>query len=169
MMYLIDANILIQAKNFHYDMAFCPAFWDFVDQEASTDSIASIQFVYDELADGDDLLAEWVKERKGDISFLALDDAETQEKYREIVNYVVSNGFGQAHIDRFLAGADPWLIAKASVLGAKLVTHEVLAVGPIIRKVKIPNICNAFGVSYINPFDMIRNIGSQFVLSTTVP
>lgn len=150
-------------------MEFCPAFWDFIDQEASTSKIASISFVYDELADGDDSLADWIKERKDEIPFFALADGATQAKFIETANYVNSNGFGQAHVDRFLAGADPWLIAKASVLGATLVTHEVLAHGPNIKKVKIPNICKAFGVTYINPFEMIRTIGTQFVLSSPVP
>ena len=164
-MYLLDANVLIQAKNLHYSMDFCPAFWDFIDRKAPSSTIASISFVYDELVAGSDELAVWVKERKDDISFLDLSDRETQLKYIEIVNYVNSNGFGQAHIDRFLDGADPWLIAKASVMGATLVTHEVLAVGTGIKKVKIPNICKAFGVEYINPFEMISNLGANFVLS----
>jgi|FLOH01.1.fsa_nt_gi hypothetical protein len=164
MMYLVDANVLIQAKNLHYSMDFCPAFWDFIDREAPRSTMASISLVYDELLTGDDELAEWIKERKDDISFLELSDIETQLKYIEIVNYVNSNGFGQAHIDRFLAGADPWLIAKSSVMGATLVTHEVLIVGTGIKKVKIPNICKAFGVKYINPFKMIKNLGAHFVL-----
>lgn len=163
---MIDANILIQAKNLHYNMEFCPAFWDFIDQEASRAKIASISFVYDELADGDDSLADWIKERKEQIPFLELDDEATQLKFAEIANYVNSNGFGQTHIDRFLTGADPWLIAKASVLGATLVTHEVL-VPVTTTKVKIPNICNIFGVRYIGPFEMIRTIGTKFVLSNT--
>ena len=165
MMYLVDANVLIQAKNLYYGMDFCPAFWDFIDREAPRSTLASISFVYDELVAGSDELAEWIKERKDDIPFLELSDPETQLKYTEIVNYVNSNGFGQAHIDRFLSGADPWLIAKASVMGATLVTHEVLAVGTVIRKVKIPNICNAFGVKYINPFKMINDLGGSFILA----
>lgn len=147
-------------------MEFCPAFWDFIDQESSRHTIASISFVYDELTDGDDSLADWIKERKDEIQFLALDDEATQVKYKEIVNYVATNGFGQTHVNRFLAGADPWLIAKASVLGAILVTHEVLAPMTTTR-VKIPNICNIFGVDYIGPFEMIRAIGTKFVLSNT--
>ena len=28
MAYLLDANVFIQAKNLHYGLDFCPAFWD---------------------------------------------------------------------------------------------------------------------------------------------
>ena len=29
-MYLLDANSYIQAKNLHYQMSFCPAYWDWL-------------------------------------------------------------------------------------------------------------------------------------------
>ena len=28
MAYLLDANVFISAKNLHYGLDFCPAFWD---------------------------------------------------------------------------------------------------------------------------------------------
>lgn len=31
-MYLLDANTYIQAKNLHYQMSFCPAYWDWLDE-----------------------------------------------------------------------------------------------------------------------------------------
>jgi hypothetical protein len=30
MAYLLDANVFMQAKNLHYGMDFCPAFWDWL-------------------------------------------------------------------------------------------------------------------------------------------
>ena len=30
MAYVLDANIFIQAKNLHYGLDFCPAFWDWL-------------------------------------------------------------------------------------------------------------------------------------------
>lgn len=30
MTYLLDANVFIQAKNLHYGLDFCPAFWDWL-------------------------------------------------------------------------------------------------------------------------------------------
>ena len=35
MAYLLDANVFIQAKNLHYGMDFCPAFWDWLIQQNS--------------------------------------------------------------------------------------------------------------------------------------
>jgi len=30
MSYLLDSDVLIQAKNLHYGLDFCPAFWDWL-------------------------------------------------------------------------------------------------------------------------------------------
>jgi hypothetical protein len=30
MAYLLDANVFIAAKNLHYGLDFCPAFWDWL-------------------------------------------------------------------------------------------------------------------------------------------
>ena len=30
MAYLLDANVFIQAKNLHYGLDFCPAFWEWL-------------------------------------------------------------------------------------------------------------------------------------------
>ena len=30
MAYLLDADVFIQAKNLHYGLDFCPAFWDWL-------------------------------------------------------------------------------------------------------------------------------------------
>ncbi len=33
MAYLLDANVFISAKNLHYGLDFCPAFWDWLIRE----------------------------------------------------------------------------------------------------------------------------------------
>ena len=63
----------------------------------------------------------------------------------------------------FLEKADPWLIAKAMVTGAVVVTHESL-VSDNTKKVKVPNICKQFGVSCINTFDFLRGTKAKFGL-----
>jgi hypothetical protein len=30
MKYLLDANVFVQAKNLHYGLDFCPAFWEWL-------------------------------------------------------------------------------------------------------------------------------------------
>jgi hypothetical protein len=39
MLYLLDTNIFIQAKNLHYGMDFCPAFWDWLVEQHDRDRV----------------------------------------------------------------------------------------------------------------------------------
>nr|WP_219988826.1 DUF4411 family protein [Leucothrix pacifica] len=135
-MYLLDANTYIQAKNSYYNMAFCPAYWDWLDQQAELRQVGSISEVYDELVCGSDELAEWVKGRRD--HFIPTVSDDIQGAMGDVANYVMSlPSKTQSNIDIFLAKADPWLIASAVVEGHILVTHEVWQ-DPNSKKVKIP-------------------------------
>jgi hypothetical protein len=162
--YLLDANTLIEAKNRHYGMDFCPAFWDFIELEATKTTLASIDMVYDELKEYGDDLSQWVKDRKKLIYNISSANLDIQKKFMKIADFVNKHPvYSQSEKDRFLSGADPWLIACASVMECVIVTHEVI-VPANSKKVKIPNIAQNFEVSWISPFDMIRKLGGKFVL-----
>jgi len=49
MPYLLDANVFIQAKNLHYGLDFCPAFWDWLIEANARGLVYSIEKVGDEL------------------------------------------------------------------------------------------------------------------------
>jgi len=164
MLYLLDANIFIQAQNLHYSMDFCPAFWDFLKQEAAKTMLASTDMVYDELKSYGDEVSFWVEEQHEEIFTISSEDQEIQTKFVEVADYVSKHPlYKPSEKDRFLDGADPWLIATASVMGTTIVTHEALA-PPNTTKVKIPNIAKEFGVNYCNPYEMIRGLGAKFVI-----
>ena len=63
MVYLLDANVFIQAKNLHYGMDFCPAFWDWLIKKNEAEQVFSIEKVADELVAGDDDLSNWANQR----------------------------------------------------------------------------------------------------------
>lgn len=58
MSYLLDANVFIQAKNLHYGLDFCPAFWEWIMENNNAGSVYSIDKVADEIAAGADELSE---------------------------------------------------------------------------------------------------------------
>lgn len=160
MQYCIDANTFIEAKNIHYAMDFCPGFWDMIDKNTKS-SIFSISQVYDELSAGNDELAEWTKDRKESGLFIDTFDEPTQRVFQRIADYVIAN-YEIEHAEHFLKGADAWLIAKCKTIEATVVTKEVLAPGA--KKVKIPNICKHFGVSFIQTHEMIRDVSAKYIL-----
>jgi hypothetical protein len=61
----------------------------------------------------------------------------------------------------FAAGADGWLIAYARTQGLVVVTNEQPAPASK-RRVKIPDVCNAFGVNYVETFAMLRALSASF-------
>ncbi len=74
MAYLLDANIFIQAKNLHYGMDFCPAFWEWLIANNAAGTVFSIEKVGDEIEAGGDELSDWAAQR-GSEFFLKPDPA----------------------------------------------------------------------------------------------
>ena len=70
MAYLLDANVFIAAKNLHYGLDFCPAFWDWLIACNAAGSLFSIEKVGDEVQAVADELCDWAVER-GDRFFPA--------------------------------------------------------------------------------------------------
>jgi len=147
--YLLDANTYIQAKNQYYGMDICPAYWDWLDQQFQQRLVASVKMIGRELRDLRTLSPTTTKKPKLFFS--------------SIIQAVMQGDYNQGNRDSFLAKADPWIIAKARVIGAAVVTHEsVLA--PNTRKVKVPNICHQFDVPCVNTFQFLRELNARFVL-----
>jgi hypothetical protein len=59
MSYLLDTDVFIRAKNLHYGLDFCPAFWDWLVHKANAGLVFSIDKVADEIKAGQDELTEW--------------------------------------------------------------------------------------------------------------
>src|SRR3970040_882728 len=69
MAYLLDADVFIRAKNLHYGLDFCPAFWDWLIAQNASARVFSIEKVGDEVQAVDDELSGWARPR-GDAFFL---------------------------------------------------------------------------------------------------
>ena len=67
MKYLLDTNILIEAKNGFYAFDLCPGFWEWI---KAYQDMRSIQMVKDEILEGNDLLSEWTDSELSDDYFL---------------------------------------------------------------------------------------------------
>lgn len=156
--FCLDANVLIEAKNGPYPFDIVPAFWSWLDAQFNSGTIYSSVFVYDELIQYDDDLSEWVKPRK---EFFIEPDESIQSKYGEIINHVQQNNRSEAEAEKFLAGADPWVIAHALVGGDTLVTREK-RVGENSKKIKIPNVCDQLGgTRCIDTYQLMRQLKAQ--------
>lgn len=163
MKHLLDANTLIEAKNRYYGMTICPAYWQWLLLQNMALQLASIAPVKDELTKGNDELAGWAKDNAA--FFNSITDEPTQAAFAQVAALVASQAqhMKVGAMEEFLAGADPWLIAKAITTGATVVTHEVLNLD-VKRKFIIPNLCEQLKVPYLNTFELLHRLDARFVL-----
>jgi len=157
----LDANVFIEAKKGPYGMDIVPAFWDWLDQQVSAGIIYSSTLVYDELVAGNDELARWTRARKNSGLF-EQPSAQVQQYFQAIANFAETQ-YPQHEAGKFLNSADPWIVAHAMNNHSIVVTYETLAPSSS-QRIKIPNICQHFGVSCMGPYQMLRQLGARFVL-----
>ncbi len=160
MLYLLDTNIFIQAKNLHYGLDFCPAFWDWLVEQHGRGRVHSIEKVGDELAAGNDDLSTWAAGR-GDTFFLA-PDQPMLGALATVSTWVNGQQYRPAAVSAFLQDADYYLVAHALAHKCTVVTHEVASDG--VKAVKIPNVCIGVKVKCGTPYELLRRERARFVL-----
>lgn len=159
--FILDTNVFIQAEKGPYAKDIFPAFWDWLDQQMEAGTICSSYLVYQELTKGTDQLAEWAKDR-ADTAWFPTPSPEAQLVFGRISQFVVEQ-CEEAHANVFLSGADPWIISQAVEMQAVVVTQEK-KVPPNSPKVKIPNVCEQFNVTYSNTVGLLRELSARFTL-----
>ena len=166
-LFCLDTSVYIQAYRNYYPFDLAPGFWEALKRAAQEGKICSPITVYDEITEGSqDPLAEWAKTLK-DVLFQNPDERVVEE-YQKIVNFVGEQYHDEHYIREFLSKADPWVVAHALAHGLTVVTMESLKneqrnphSGQIVGKIKIPNVCRHFKVSWTNTFDLLRQLGVQ--------
>ena len=160
MAYLLDANVFIAAKNLHYGLDFCPAFWDWLVQKQAEGIVFSVEKVRDEVLAVADDLADWIDQR--DPSFFLAVDATSFPSLAAVSEWATGNRYDQAAVTTFLQIADYYLVAQALAGQHTVVTHEVPSA--TTRKIKIPDACIGLGISFMTPFQMLRRERARFIL-----
>lgn len=160
MSYLLDSDVFIQAKNLHYGLDFCPAFWDWLIATNTAGLVFSTEKVDDEIDAGADELAAWAATR-GDGFFLK-PDAAILPALATVSSWATGQNYEPAAVSTFLQVADFYLVAHALAHGHVVVTHEVAAAST--KKIKIPSACIGVGVKCMSPFEMLRHERARFVL-----
>jgi len=171
MAYLIDADVLIEAKDRYYGFAFCPGFWDWLSQKKNSNQVLSVKAVGDEIGAGQDQLSIWCAGH-GATMFVPVDPPTTLAMATVSATVAAMQVNGQpytaAAITEFFAAADYYLIAYALAHGHTVVTNEkghAQGQQPSVKRLKIPNVCVAVGVTHATVFEMLANGGASLVLA----
>lgn len=160
MAYLLDANVFIQAKNLHYGLDFCPAFWEWLIANNAGGAVFSIEKVGDEIAAGGDDLSDWAAQRGN--GFFLKPDAALLPALGTVSVWASGQNYEPAAVNTFLQVADYYLVAHALAHGHSVVTHEIASTST--KRIKIPNACIGLNIKFMTPYEMLRSERARFVL-----
>jgi len=160
MAYLLDSDVLMEARKKHYGFDICPGFWDWIIAQHAAGMVLSVEKVREEIGAGNDVLVTWAAAQPE--GFFADVDAATLAVFARVSTWAAGQAYTQGAVADFLQKADYYLVAHALAHGCTVVTHEVPSNS--INKIKIPDACNGLGVPFINPFEMLRRERARFIL-----
>jgi hypothetical protein len=158
--YVLDANVFINAKNLHYGLDFCPAFWEWLVHGANTGVVFSIDKVADEIEAGADELLRWARTQGRNLFHRT--PAALAAQFGHVSSWATSQQYTPAAINTFLQAADFYLVAHALAGGHIVVTHELISDSRV--RIKIPSACIGLGVRFMTPYQMLRIERARFVL-----
>ena len=163
-MFLLDANILMTAADFHYPVDVVPNFWGQILEMLDAGEAMIPKSVHDELGVyKQKWTSDWVATKVSPQHILE-ENASHIQKLTEITNWVMYErqpAFPSKELRRFFKGADPKIIAAAAVEKCTIVTYEKPVADPNSKKAKIPDIAAQFGVKCVNPVEMFRQLGRK--------
>jgi hypothetical protein len=145
MIYVVDTCVF---RNIFHNVyrSVVPEIWNALEYMLSSDEIVSVKEVYKELEltfskDGDAI--SWIKKYKSKFTIATNEEALIVSKIYADRNF--QNGVREKNIINGMPVADAFLVAKAKILSATVVTREIFRP----HAASIPNICAAFKVGCI--------------------
>jgi hypothetical protein len=155
--YWVDANSFIWGARDPFPMSGMMAYWSWFEKQVASGKITSHRMVIDEVLAGTkktdtDPLIVWVRSRKDKLADSAAESKDCQELVGKLCQFSYDT-FGPAKTAEFTRGADLWLIARAKLDDGAVVTQESDK-----KPVRIPTVCNHFGVPFKTIFQMNREL-----------
>lgn len=146
--YCFDTSAIIDAGDRHYPFDLFPTFWIRMHQLVESGRLIAPEMLLTELSAKDDECLKWADDRKDKI-IIPVDIA-----LQEQLAVIMANHPKLVNIEKNRSGGDPFFIAQAIIGGCVLVTGETPSGSE--KKPRIPDVCIAMGVPYINILGLIR-------------
>ncbi len=157
MLYLLDANVIITAKDNYYAIDQVPEFWDWLVHQGASGTIKMPRETFEEVSAGgdkEDAFYNWRKDKATAAALLLEEEADPAKVAR-----VVEQGYATDLTDAEILGmgADPFLVAYALDRADRtVVTTEASAPSKQRANRKLPDVCKQLGVRSISTFQMTR-------------
>lgn len=159
MLYLLDANVLIDANRDYYPIDRVPEFWDWLAAMGERGLVKIPLDIYEEIVnpppERQDAVVDWLRTNR-DALLLA------EEARRDLVALVTEQGYvnGPTDVDIEKIGRDPFLIAYALTDPAdrSVISNETSRPSKRGSNRKVPDVCDDFNVRHSNIFEFIREL-----------
>lgn len=154
MLYLLDANVLIRAHEDYYPIDRIPQFWEWLLKVSDGGHVKMPFEIHNEIAVSRGPLKEWICEAETKKK-LILDEAVSPR----LLGHVLSTGYAPDLTDTELeiVGQDPFLVSYALAAPDRVVvTKEVSRPTKKRANRKVPDVCSAVGVTWMNDYEFFR-------------
>lgn len=156
-LYILDTNTLVEAANRYYAFDLAPGFWNGLKPHIKSGALVTVDRVCVEIEKGKDELCDWTIANLKPTQALT-DHTDVVAEFGKMMKWVNDQKqFFQGAKSEFASVADGWLMAYAKAKNGIVVTHEVFN-RDVKKKVPIPNVCQSFGITYINTFELLRQL-----------
>jgi len=157
LLYLLDANVLIDANRDYYPLDRVPEFWDWLIKKGEEARIKIPLEQYEEIITGNDELVHWAKDHNVKLALLL-----NEEVNAALVAGIVDSGYANDLTDDEIEkmGRDPFLIAYALIDTENrcIVTTEASKPRRQRANRHIPDVCNALNIPWCNTFSLLRTL-----------
>lgn len=160
-LYLLDANVLIDAHNKYYAIDMVPEFWDWLLHMAGQHQLAMPLETFEEVRGGADakrdLLNEWLCRSEVEETLVLEEDLD-ESALRSVLKAYAPD-LDDSEVEQI--GRDPFLISYGLVDTASrvVVSNEVSKPSKIRANRKVPDVCRTVGVACCDTFAMLRALG----------
>ncbi len=155
-LYSLDTSCLINPWNLSHPPDLVDGLWDKIGEMIKTERFLVSEEVFLEVSKKDDL-QKWILPLK---DYMVPVDDDIQN----IVKDMLRTHVGIVKHPKGTSSADLFVIAVAKHRGATVVTEEGFSNSP--TKPKMPNVCEDYGIEYINFLELLRRENIKLQVAT---
>jgi len=160
LLYLLDANVFIDANRDYYSFDMVPEFWEWLLHMGVNDKIKIPIEIYEDITEGSkkDKLTDWIKQSHARDA-LILDEAAQVNLVQRVTMEGYASDLTDIEVD--MIGSDSFLISYVLAKPGErcVVTTEVSKPSRKRANRHIPDVCRQLGVRSCNTFDLLRTLG----------
>jgi hypothetical protein len=158
--YWVDANVFIWGSNVPYKFVRAQGYWNWFSRKIYEGVIVTHVTVYEEVIKGnksgkEEPIIPWMIKHK-DCGLRIKSTKDSQIRVGEICTRAFEI-YDHIKARDFVKGADPFLIAHASLERGTVVTQENRR-----KELRIPQLCGNFGVAYMNMYEMNEALQAEY-------